>query len=143
QARFLLELLPMASARNHLPREAWVQNGLVPIGARCPLRPRTTLMIDKVTIDRFAEISGYTAVAIRTKIERGVWPEGVYIRAPDNRILISIRGYEEWAEGRACASLVPTQSRSTSDGRALGAGRVYGFRHRKRTSATAKPGSGE
>src|SRR5688572_22982118 len=98
-------------------------------------------MLDKVTISRAAELTGYTQSAIRSKIECGVWPEKVvWFRAPDNRILISLRGYEEWAEGRACASLVPTPSKSIFAG-TEGSGRVSVFRQRKRISATAKHGS--
>lgn len=98
-------------------------------------------MLDKVTIPRFAELSGYTEKAIRAKIDRGDWPEGVYIRAPDDRILISIRGYEEWAEGRACALLVPRQSSSTSAGRGNVTDLASASRRRRPTSDTAKPGS--
>jgi|TARA_B110000046_G_C12758530_1_gene299838 hypothetical protein len=55
-------------------------------------------MIDKVTIKKFSELSGYTEAAIRTKISEGVWQENkVYVRAPDNRLLISIEGYDAWA----------------------------------------------
>lgn len=55
-----------------------------------------------VTIPKFEELSGYSADAIRTKISRGVWLEDrVWKRAPDNRILIDIEGYELWAEDLA------------------------------------------
>lgn len=36
------------------------------------------------TLQLFAAESGYTERAIRTKIQRGVWPEGVvWVKAPD------------------------------------------------------------
>jgi len=55
-----------------------------------------------VTIGKFAAESGYTEGAIRAKIERGDWLEGeVWVRAPDGRILIDVRGYERWARGTA------------------------------------------
>lgn len=55
-------------------------------------------MTRHVTIQRAAELTGYTVRAIETKIERGVWAYGkVWIRAPDNRVLIDMQGYEEWA----------------------------------------------
>jgi hypothetical protein len=54
-------------------------------------------MIMYKTIEQFAAESGYTPAAIRTKIHDGVWTEGVWIKAPDNRILISIDAYNEWA----------------------------------------------
>jgi len=51
------------------------------------------------TVKKFAEASGYTERAIRTKIQDGTWPMGeVWIKAPDNRVLISVEGYEAWAE---------------------------------------------
>lgn len=53
-----------------------------------------------VTIEKFAELSGYTPDAQRTKIQRGVWLEGaVWVKAPDGRILIDQEGYELWASG--------------------------------------------
>lgn len=54
-----------------------------------------------VTIEKFAEASGYSAKAIRRKIEDGVWIETrQYRRAPDGRILIDVQGVEAWAEGQ-------------------------------------------
>ena len=53
-----------------------------------------------VTIEKFADMSGYTADAVRSKIKRGDWLEGaVWIKAPDGRILIDLEGYEKWANG--------------------------------------------
>lgn len=54
-----------------------------------------------VTVDKFAEDSGYTSDAIRNKIQRGVWIEGrQFVRAPDNRTLIDTIGVEKWVEGQ-------------------------------------------
>lgn len=51
-----------------------------------------------VTISLASSLTGYTQKAIRRKIEEGQWLEGrEYIHAPDGRILISIRGYQQWA----------------------------------------------
>lgn len=51
-----------------------------------------------VTIRLFATMSGYTEKAIRRKIERGVWLEDrEYVRAPDGHILISTKGFAQWA----------------------------------------------
>lgn len=51
------------------------------------------------TIERFSQATGYTEKAIRAKIYDGTWELGkVWIKAPDNRVLISVEGYEEWVE---------------------------------------------
>ncbi len=51
-----------------------------------------------VTKDRAAELIGYSVRAIDGKIFRGDWCEGVqYVRAPDKRILIDLKGVESWA----------------------------------------------
>jgi predicted HNH restriction endonuclease len=53
------------------------------------------------TIRKFAEESGYSQDAIRAKIKNGVWLQGiVWIRAPDQRILIDIEGYITWVNGQ-------------------------------------------
>lgn len=58
--------------------------------------PRRT---DYVTIPVAAAITGYSAKAIRRKIEAGVWLEGrEFRRAPDGHVLISVKGYELWVE---------------------------------------------
>ena len=54
-------------------------------------------MILYKTIEQFAAESGYTPAAIRTKIRDGIWTEGVWIKAPDNRVLISIEEFNLWA----------------------------------------------
>lgn len=51
------------------------------------------------TVKKFSEATGYTERAIRTKISKGVWPMGeIWIKAPDNHVLISVEGYEAWVE---------------------------------------------
>lgn len=55
-------------------------------------------MIRYLTISKFAAESGYTEKAIRAKIHDGAWPEGVWLKAADGRILIDVKGYEEWVE---------------------------------------------
>lgn len=49
-----------------------------------------------VTIDKFSELTGYTAGAIRRKIGRGVW--NFCIKSPDGRILVDKEGYLSWVE---------------------------------------------
>ncbi|BDT66478.1 hypothetical protein os1_06410 [Comamonadaceae bacterium OS-1] len=44
--------------------------------------------------------TGYSQKAVRKKIETGVWLEGhEYRRAPDNRIVIDMEGFEKWVKG--------------------------------------------
>lgn len=54
-----------------------------------------------VQLDKFEELTGYTAKAIRRKIESGVWIENrQFKRAPDGHILVDLEGYERWVEGQ-------------------------------------------
>lgn len=56
-------------------------------------------MIEWITIRKFALETGYTEKAVRKKIERGDWLRGqVWTKAPDGRILLSIEGFNQWAE---------------------------------------------
>lgn len=56
-------------------------------------------MLRYMTIAKFSIESGYTENAIRSKIRDGIWSEGcVWIKAPDGRNLIDVRGYESWVE---------------------------------------------
>jgi hypothetical protein len=64
-----------------------------------------TAILIPVTIERAAQLTGYSEKAIRRKIEEGVWREGrEWKRAPDNRILVLMEGYQRWAEGRSKAA---------------------------------------
>lgn len=56
-----------------------------------------------VLIPLAATITGYSVKAIRRKIADGVWIENrEYVKAPDGRVLISLRGYAQWvARGMA------------------------------------------
>ena len=57
-----------------------------------------------ITIKKFSAETGYTEDAVRSKIKRGDWREGkVFIKAPDQRILIDMEGYERWATSQASA----------------------------------------
>lgn len=52
-----------------------------------------------VTIRKFANLSGYSEEAVRQKIKKGIWLYGIHYRkAPDSRILISIKEIEKWIE---------------------------------------------
>jgi hypothetical protein len=55
--------------------------------------------VNWLTIRRFAEETGYSEQAIRSKIKIGVWLEGqVWLKAPDGRVLMSAKGYNSWVE---------------------------------------------
>lgn len=71
------------------------------------------------TIKKFSEESGYTERAIRTKIQDGIWRLGeVWIKAPDNRVLICVEGYESWVEsGAGSVARRPPALKSVSCGR--------------------------
>ena len=59
-------------------------------------------MANRVTIRRFAELTGYTQDAVRTKIKNGVRLfNRHYKKAPDGRVLMSLKEYEKWVEGKA------------------------------------------
>ena len=54
-----------------------------------------------VLIKVLARESGYTEHAIRSKIKKGVWREGVhYLKAPDGRILFDREAIEKWVESK-------------------------------------------
>jgi hypothetical protein len=74
------------------------------------------MMLDRVTISKFSELSGYTEGAIRQKIQEGVWLENdVFSRAPDNRILISLEGYESWVDNKRTKVSKRSAVQSVSD----------------------------
>lgn len=57
-----------------------------------------------VLIDKAAEMIGYTRAAINAKIARGQWVEGrEWIKGPDGRRFISMKGFEQWVlqQGKA------------------------------------------
>jgi hypothetical protein len=59
------------------------------------------MLLRFITIDKFAEATGYSADAVRSKIKRGDWLEGqVFVKAPDGRILIDQEGYLRWATSK-------------------------------------------
>lgn len=83
------------------------------------------MSVNWVTIGKFSELTGYTEQAVRDKMHKGVWTEGmIWLKAPDGRILLSIEGYHEWVEKEA--GYVPprkVQSKSPSPFKAKGAAR--------------------
>jgi hypothetical protein len=75
-------------------------------------------MVNYKTVKQFSAESGYTEAAIRAKISDGTWTENlVWRHAPDNRVLIDVRGYENWVEGKKApkrAILFPKGGSGTS-----------------------------
>jgi len=57
-------------------------------------------MLRYLTIRKFAAESGYSEIAIRSKIHSGIWMlDQVWKKAPDGRVLIDVEGYHKWVEG--------------------------------------------
>jgi hypothetical protein len=53
-------------------------------------------MLTWVLDTKFAEISGYTLDAIRTKCKRGIWLKGKVWRKAGGRLHINTQEYERW-----------------------------------------------
>ena len=67
-----------------------------------PAQPLQIVASRFVTIELAAAITGLSAAAIRAKIAKAVWVEGRQYVRRDGRVLVDMRGYEQWAErGRA------------------------------------------
>lgn len=57
-------------------------------------------MVNWVTVDKAAELTGLSKEAIRALKKKGQWREKIHWRkSPNGRILISLEGYNQWAEG--------------------------------------------
>lgn len=55
--------------------------------------------LPKITLQKLATESGYTEDALRSKIARGEFAEGIhYIKAPDGRIHFIVEAYLKWVE---------------------------------------------
>lgn len=54
-----------------------------------------------VLIPLFCALTGYTAKAVRRKIQSGVWLHGQHWRkAPDGHILIDMEAFHRWVENQ-------------------------------------------
>lgn len=51
-----------------------------------------------VTIELAAAKTGLTQPAIRAKINKGEWAEGMHYVRRDGRVYIDMEGYERWVE---------------------------------------------
>jgi hypothetical protein len=53
-----------------------------------------------VRVSLFAQLTGYSEKAVRNKIDRGDWREGVHFhKAPDGALLMDLEAYYQWATG--------------------------------------------
>ena len=72
-------------------------------------------MVQWVLINKLIELVGYSEDAIRAKIKKGVWLQGIHWRkAPDGRIFLNVEAIQRWIEGKASAYAAIRVSRSTS-----------------------------
>jgi hypothetical protein len=61
--------------------------------------------LDLITLPKLAMESGYTEHAIRSKIARGDFAEGVhFIKAPDGRIHFYLQEYYKWVVSKNTAA---------------------------------------
>ena len=51
-----------------------------------------------VTIPLAESVTGITEKAMRRKMERGVWAEGIHFRKRDGGIFIDLKGVEKWVD---------------------------------------------
>lgn len=64
---------------------------------RSPMHPR---IVSWIRLQKFCELTGYTADSIYVKMRKGVWAEGVHwCKAPDGHIMVNIEAYNRWVEG--------------------------------------------
>lgn len=75
-------------------------------GVDDPVRTLVVPSARYMRIQKFSDLTGYTAKAVARKIEDGIWIEGrEYRRAPDGNICIDLEGFYRWVEaGRVLAS---------------------------------------
>lgn len=72
---------------------------MLPSSAKVAKQRNEKMECRYVTVRRFSELSGYTESAIYSKMNSGVWIEGVhYKRAPDGKPLMDMEEYYKWAE---------------------------------------------
>ena len=72
-------------------------------------------MVTWVLICRVIELIGYSDDAVRAKMRKGVWLEGVHWRrAPDGRIVFDLEAIQRWIEGRESERVAVPVFKSTS-----------------------------
>lgn len=57
--------------------------------------------LNRVTLKKLSELSGYSESALRKKIHDGVFKQGIhFVKSPDGRIHFDIQEYEKWVHGQ-------------------------------------------
>jgi hypothetical protein len=52
-----------------------------------------------IRLQKFCELTGYTADAVYAKMRKGVWAQGLHwCKAPDGHIMINLKAYDQWVE---------------------------------------------
>jgi hypothetical protein len=55
-----------------------------------------------ITIGKCSELYGLTEESIRALKKKGYWREQLHwVKAPNGRIFINVKGVDEWIEGKA------------------------------------------
>lgn len=74
------------------------------------------MSLPKITLQKLAFESGYTEDALRSKIARGEFAEGVhYIKSPDGRIHFIVEAYLQWVESNHTAKGYKSPSIGTAN----------------------------
>lgn len=82
----------LASARNQ-PFLKLGRQGFV-------VSPIVTAPVFHVQLGVFESLTGYSPDAVQKMIKCGEWREGVHFRRKRGRVLVDLRGYNEWVEGQ-------------------------------------------
>ena len=67
-----------------------------------------------ITIRKLAEETGYTEGALKAKIARGDFAEGLhFIKSPDGRVQFKVEAYLKWVESSSTATAYSSRSTGT------------------------------
>jgi hypothetical protein len=73
-----------------------------------------------ITIKKLSDESGYSENALRSKIARGDFAEGIhYIKSPDGRVQFYVEAYEKWVESNNTGKASRLRSTGTGNVTAL------------------------
>lgn len=52
-----------------------------------------------IRLQKFCDLTGYTADAVYAKIRKGTWAQGLHwCKAPDGHVMINVEAYNRWVE---------------------------------------------